>query len=118
MSQRAGKQTISIRKHSHSKGRNGSGSESRDKMARDLLTPDEIGRINGNDALLFIAGQHVYKDSKYRVPDHPNAKFLANDHYDENWYVYKRYKDDVEELLDKVNPENIIHQGTVSDEAS
>ena len=33
--------------------------------------------------------------------DHPNAQYLANKPTDENWYRYKRYKDDVEEFLDK-----------------
>ncbi|EMF0435736.1 type IV secretory system conjugative DNA transfer family protein [Enterococcus hirae] len=115
LSKRAGKQTISLRKHSKSKT---GGSESRDKTGRDLLMSDEIGRLGNGKALLFISGQHVFKDDKYTVNDHKNASLLANDVYDENWYNYRRYRDEEEELLDMVKPENIIDHGVVGEEVS
>lgn len=89
------------------------GSESRDKTGRDLLMSDEIGRLGNGKALLFISGQHVFKDDKYTVNDHKNASLLANDVYDENWYNYRRYRNEEEELLDMVKPENIIDHGVV-----
>lgn len=107
LSKRAGKQTLSVRKHSLSKGR-GSGSENRDKMSRDLLDPSEIGRINGQDALVFISGEHVFKDKKFTVEDHPNASLLANDPEDDNWYNYKRYFSEAEKILDMVSKEEVI----------
>jgi type IV secretion system protein VirD4 len=116
LSKRAGKQTISVRKNSHNKGRNGGGSESRDTIGRDLLTPDEIGRINGNEALLYISGQFVFKDEKYVVSDHEYADLLANNPGDKRWYRYKRYKNDVEKLLDQVKKENVVNHGVVSDD--
>lgn len=118
LSKRAGKQTISIRKTGQTKGRQGSSSENRDKMGRDLLTPDEIGRLNGTDALLFISGQYVFKDKKYTVNDHPNAHLLADDYNDANWFTYKRYLTEEEALLDKVRPEDIVDHGTVLDEVA
>ena len=72
LSQRAGKQTISIRNRTQNHGRTG-GSTSYQKQARDIFTPDENGRLNINSALLFISGQYVFKDKKYTsyqlVPD-------------------------------------------------
>lgn len=118
LSKRAGKQTISIRKHSISKGRQGGGSENRDTIGRDLLTPDEIGRLKGSDALLYISGQYVFKDKKYKVSDHEKASELANDPGDENWYTYKRYRNEEEELLDKVRKEDIVDHGTIMDDAA
>ena len=50
--------------------------------------------------------------------DHKNASLLANDVYDENWYNYRRYRDEEEELLDMVKPENIIDHGVVGEEVS
>lgn len=117
LSKRAGKQTLSIRKRSLSRGRGGS-TENRDKMARELLTPDEVGRINGNDALLFIAGQHVFKDKKYTVNNHPNASLLADSPGDINWYHYKRYLSEADELLANVNDDMMINHGVVTEEAS
>ncbi len=117
LSQRAGKQTISIRNRTQSYGRNG-GSTQYQKQARDLFTPDEIGRLNDNTALLFIAGQYVFEDKKYTVNDHPNASLLANDPTDRNWYRYRRYMDDVEEFLDKVEPEQLVDHGVVENKVA
>lgn len=114
LSKRSGKQTISIRKHSHSKGRNGGGSENRDSLGRSLLMADEVGKINGEEALVFISGEQVYRDKKFSVPQHPNADKIANSYKDDNWYRFKRYKTDEEEILDKISPENIIDHGDVA----
>ena len=113
LSQRAGKQTISIRNRTQNHGRTG-GSTSYQKQARDLFTPDEIGRLNNNSALLFISGQYVFKDKKYTVDDHPNASLLAQNPQDPNWYRYKRYMDEEEEFLDKAT--QIIDHGAITHE--
>nr|WP_157456756.1 type IV secretory system conjugative DNA transfer family protein [Carnobacterium maltaromaticum] len=118
LSKRAGKQTISLRKTSVSRGRQGSSSESKDKTGRDLLTPDEIGRLKGTDALLFISGQFVYKDKKYTVHEHEQAHLLSNTPGDANWFTYKRYRNEEEELLDKVRKEDIVDHGVITDEAA
>lgn len=107
LSKRAGKQTLSVRKHSLSKGRGG-GSENRDKMSRDLLDPSEIGRINGTDALLFVSGEHVFKDRKFTVEDHPNSILLGQNPQDDNWYHYKRYFSEAERILDMVNNKDVV----------
>lgn len=118
LSVRAGKQTISVRKRNLQRSGRGGSSENRDKMGRDLLTQDEIGRLNGTDALLFISGEQVFKDKKYTVSDHENAHLLADSPSDPNWYRYKRYRNEVEELLDKVRKEDIVNHGTVFDEVA
>lgn len=118
LSKRAGKQTISLRKTSVSRGRQGSSSENKDKTGRDLLTPDEIGRLKGTDALLFISGQFVYKDKKYTVHEHEQAHLLSNTPGDVNWFTYKRYRNEEEELLDKVRKEDIVDHGVITDEAA
>ncbi|MBO1138040.1 VirD4-like conjugal transfer protein, CD1115 family [Enterococcus faecalis] len=118
LSKRAGKQTISLRKHTINHGKNGSGSENRDRTGRDLLMPDEIGRLGNGKALLFISGQHVFKDDKFTVQDHENAHLLADNYQDSNWYTYKHYRNEEEEILDKVRPENIIDHGMVGEDAA
>ncbi|EAE3637229.1 type IV secretory system conjugative DNA transfer family protein, partial [Listeria monocytogenes] len=113
LSKRAGKQTISVRKHTINHGKNGSGSENRDRTGRDLLMPDEIGRLGNGKALLFISGQHVFKDDKFTVNDHENAHLLADNYQDLNWYMYKRYRNEEEEILAKTMPENIMDHGEI-----
>ncbi|CUW15295.1 TrsK-like protein [Leuconostoc inhae] len=110
LSKRAGKQTIQIRNHTVQNSRNG-GSENRQSQGRDLMTPDEVGRLRGDDALLFISREYVFKDRKYTVSEHPKAELLANSPRDNNWYRYKRFKDETEELLYHIDPENIIDHG-------
>lgn len=118
LSHRADKQTISLRKYSKSHGRNGGGSESRDKTGRDLLTPGEIGHLDGDECLVYISKEYVYKDKKYYAFDHPLGSMMGDEPGDENWYTYKRYLTEEEEILDKVRPENIIDHGIIGDEVA
>lgn len=117
LSNRIGKQTLSIRKHSISKGRTGGGSENRDKIGRALLDESEVTKIGGDECLVFITKEHVFRDKKFYAFDHELAPLLANGPEDSNWYTYKRYKNEVEELLDKVRKEDIVDHGTIGDAA-
>lgn len=116
LSERAGKQTINIRNHSHSRGSRGNSTENRQTLARDLMTPDEIGRLDGNQCLLFVTKEYVYKDYKYNVYNHPLANLLADDYADLKWYKYKRFMNEVDELMDNVKKEDVIDKGIIGEE--
>lgn len=116
LSERAGKQTINIRNHSHSRGSRGNSTENRQTLARDLMTPDEIGRLDGNQCLLFVTKEYVYKDYKYNVYNHPLANLLADDYTDLKWYKYKRFMNEVDELMDNVKKEDVIDKGIIVEE--
>lgn len=116
LSERAGKQTINIRNHSHSRGSRGNSTENKQTLARDLMTPDEIGRLDGNQCLLFVTKEYVYKDYKYNVYNHPLANLLADDYTDLKWYKYKRFMNEVDELMDNVKKEDVIDKGIVGEE--
>lgn len=116
LSERAGKQTINIRNHSHSRGSRGNSTENRQTLARDLMTPDEIGRLDGNQCLLFVTKEYVYKDYKYNVYNHPLANLLADDYTDLKWYKYKRFMNEVDELMDNVKKEDVIDKGIIGEE--
>lgn len=116
LSERAGKQTINIRNHSHSRGSRGNSTENRQMLARDLMTPDEIGRLDGNQCLLFVTKEYVYKDYKYNVYNHPLANLLADDYTDLKWYKYKRFMNEVDELMDNVKKEDVIDKGIIGEE--
>lgn len=115
LSMRSGKQTISLRKQSISKGGKGGGSENRDKTGRDLLMKDEVARIKGDECLVFVSKEHVFRDKKYMVHEHQYADLLANKPWDSNWYQYKRYYDEAEKILDQTAPENLIDHGEIHD---
>lgn len=88
MSGLLGKQTIDVRNTSRSYGQTGSGSLSHQKIARDLMTPDEVGRMKRQDCLVRIANTPVFKTRKYNSTKHPNWKYLANQEGDERWWSY------------------------------
>lgn len=114
LSARADKQTLSIRNQSISKGGRGGGSENRQKQGRDLLTPGEIGRLPGDQCLLFITRQNVFRDEKYFAFRHPRAAEIANDPADATWYHYQRYFDENEELLAQVNAGEVLDHGSIA----
>lgn len=106
LSKRIGKQTIHTRNRTRSHSRNG-GSENHNKMARDLLTPDEIGRLGGDECLVFISKEHVFRDKKSLAFNHKRAAKIADNYKHENWYRYKRYSSDIEEMKANVNFEDL-----------
>ena len=116
LSERAGKQTINIRNHSHSRGSRGNSTENKQTLARDLMTSDEIGRLDGNQCLLFVTKEYVYKDYKYNVYNHPLSNLLADDYTDLKWYKYKRFMNEVDELMDNVKKEDVIDKGIIGEE--
>lgn len=113
LSKRAGKQTISIRNSTEQNSRRSGGSVNRQKQGRDLMTPDEIARLSGMECLLFISKEFVYKDQKFPLETHPNAHLLGDNPGDKNWYNYKRYRNEAEELLDKITPDQLIDHGVI-----
>lgn len=72
ISEMLGKETLDVRHTSTTKGRNGSTSVSRQQLARDLMTPDEVRAMDNRYALLFIRGERPVMDEKYDILRHPN----------------------------------------------
>lgn len=88
MSGLLGKQTIDVRSTSRSYGQTGSGSTSHQKIARDLMTPDEVGNMKRDECLVRIAGVPVFKEKKYFPLKHKNWQYLADKESDERWWHY------------------------------
>lgn len=73
-----GKETERTVSHSIGRGNHGSSSESQQKAARDLATPDEIRRMSNNDALLLLRSEDPVVDRKYDLLKHPNIKLTTD----------------------------------------
>lgn len=69
MSKMLGKQTIASLDHSQSKGRSGSWSESERTLGRELLTPDEIGRLPAKECIYILRGVRPFKSRKLDAPN-------------------------------------------------
>lgn len=72
ISELLGKETIDTRTSSQSKGRNGSFSQNFQQTGRELMTPDEVRRLDNKDAIVLIRGEKPVIDEKYDILKHPN----------------------------------------------
>uniref|UniRef100_UPI00191640E8 VirD4-like conjugal transfer protein, CD1115 family n=1 Tax=Streptococcus suis TaxID=1307 RepID=UPI00191640E8 len=100
MSGLLGKQTIDVRSTSRSFGQTGSSSTSHQKIARDLMTADEVGNMKRDECLVRIAGVPVFRTKKYFPLKHKNWKWLADKETDERWWHYHINPLTAEEELD------------------
>ncbi len=77
ISKMLGKGTIDTQSHTENKGKNGSWSTQKSRIARELLTPDEVRLLDNKNALLFIRGFPAVLDEKYDLTRHPNYRKTA-----------------------------------------
>lgn len=73
-----GKETIDMNTYGQSKGRNGNYSTNWQITGRELMTPDEVRRLDNKYALLFIRGEMPVKDFKYDLKKHPNIALTTD----------------------------------------
>ena len=71
VSEMLGKATIDTKTHGQTKGKSGSYSTNFQMSGRELLTPDEMRKLDNRYALLFIRGASPVMDEKYDLMHHP-----------------------------------------------
>jgi len=78
ISELLGKETIDTKTSSQSKGRNGSFSQNFQQTGRELMTPDEVRRLDNKNAIVFVRGERPVIDEKYDIMQHPNIKLTED----------------------------------------
>lgn len=78
VSELIGKETIDTNSYGQQKGRNGSYSKNDQVTGRDLMTPDEVRRLENNLAILFIRGENPVIDYKFDILRHPNVVYTTD----------------------------------------
>ena len=73
-----GKETIDMNTYGQSRGRNGSYSTNWQLTGRELMTPDEVRRLENQYALLFVRGEDPIQDNKYDIMKHPNVSLTTD----------------------------------------
>ena len=73
-----GKETIATRTRGQTKGRSGSSSTNFQQTGRDLMTIDEVRKLDTHKAILFIRGEAPVLDKKYNIKRHPNIKLTTD----------------------------------------
>ena len=90
ISKELGKTTVYVYTHSSSYAwKGGSGSKGQQKTARELMTPDEIMKMDNRDCILIIRGLHPFYGPKYDYPRHPNYRYTG-DADDSLLYDYRK----------------------------
>ena len=74
ISESLGKQTIWKKSSSVTRGKTGSSSQSEDRMGRELMTPDEVGRMDNKECIVMIRGEYPIKGKKLDATKHKRAK--------------------------------------------
>ena len=73
-----GKETIATRTRGQTKGHSGSSSTNFQQTGRDLMTIDEVRKLDTHKAILFIRGEDPVLDKKYNIKRHPNIKLTTD----------------------------------------
>ena len=81
-----GKTTIDYKSISETKGTNGSYSIGNQILARDLITPAEVGLLKTDECILSIRGIKPFKSKKYNIEKHRNYSLLY-DSDEKNIYI-------------------------------
>ena len=72
ISKELGKKTIDTRSTGVSEGKSRSSSKNKQKQGRELMTPDEIMRMDNTECILMIRGLYPFYDKKYEYTKHAN----------------------------------------------
>lgn len=75
ISEQLGKETIDDYNTSQTKSQSDSFSQNYSKLGRELMTPDELQRMERSKAIVMITNLRPFIDNKYDITDHPNYKY-------------------------------------------
>ena len=56
------------------RGKSGSSSQSEDRIGRELMTPDEVGRMDNKECIVMIRGEYPIKGKKLDATKHKRAQ--------------------------------------------
>ena len=73
-----GKETIDVISDSQSKGHSGGSTKSHQVQERDLMTSDEVARLDKKHCILMIDSEDPVVDMKYELMKHPNVRFSTD----------------------------------------
>lgn len=102
-----GKETIDTRNINNSKGRQGSTTWNYGTTGRELMTPDEVGRMPDDYCILKIRGMFSFFSKKYNLYNHVNYKYLA-DASEKNMFNLNLYKNSINEKQSEEEREKIL----------
>ncbi len=88
-SEMLGKLTVTAKSRGLSAGKSTGSSQNFQQTARELMTPDELGRMPSDETIVFTQNMRPVRDRKYDLLKHPNVRFTADVDEEKNAYLYK-----------------------------
>lgn len=78
VSEQIGKRTVRTVTRSRGRGKNGSPTDGEQLVGRDVMTPDELARMDNSLCITIVRGLYPFKTKKYDYPRHHNYKFTGD----------------------------------------
>jgi len=103
ISKMIGKTTVDNRNINESKGQNGSYSLNNQILGRDLITPDEVGRLGGTECILSLRGEKPFRSHKFEIEKHSSYKLLLDYNPANTYDTSKRAELEAETFFDDVD---------------
>lgn len=77
LSKKLGKETRATMTYGQSYAKQGSRSDNKQQIARNVMDPNEIEQLPNNECIVIVRGVPPFHAEKYHLEEHPNAKYLA-----------------------------------------
>ena len=104
-----GKATIDKKSTGESRGRQGSSSRNFDVLGREIMTPDEVRKMDNSKCLIFIRGLDPVLDGKYYTPKHPIFPQTADGDGEPYEYVKKLDDHFIGQPYELLNEQGVEH---------
>lgn len=104
-----GKATIDKKSTGESRGRQGSSSRNFDVLGREIMTPDEVRKMDNSKCLIFIRGLDPVLDRKYYTPKHPMFSQTADGDGEPYQYVKKADDHFIGKPFEILNEQGVEH---------
>jgi type IV secretion system protein VirD4 len=78
ISKALGKETIRTKTYQMTRGGHGSSSVNFNQLGLELMSPDQVRRLDNRKCIVMVRGERPVMDDKYRLKSHPNIKTSAD----------------------------------------
>ncbi len=109
ISELLGKSTIDKRSSGETLGKRGSSSRNYDVLARELMTPDEVRKLDNKKCIVMIRGCDPVIDFKFNTFKHPMFKRSGDG--EGKWYTHQPGKKKGMDIIDKETAERLKKEG-------
>lgn len=109
-----GKETIDVQNRNLSYGQHKSWSDSNSLTGRELLTQDELAKLDNSKCIVQIRGVKPFLSDKIQLENHPNYHLLSENATDGKEFNSRAYIEEYRENLRKQDPAKTIRTKIVN----